>query len=426
MPGAQKDAAPPWSKYVDRAGNTPWPGGSGVCLTVVAVVECPTICWKRIKGLRGWKDLRIISGLDRLSWKATPNGGFDSIVAKRPRTGLFLVPSLIIILLLAITPVAFAQTLDQQKADAQKEVSALQQKLEDSVERYNYACVKLEETRSRIDENKVQLTEAEQSLAKNKARLSSRIRAMYVTHQYRFVDVVVSSDNFDEFLVGLDLAKKIGQRDAQLVTQVKQAKAQLEQARAGLQEQKAEQEAARKEISDAKAAVENDLSGAQGKLSNVESQIRAAMEQRMAQSTSRSSSSSSRTSTAPADTVARRSRPPGAPHGGVVGVAYDQLGKPYVWGAAGPDCFDCSGLTMYCYEVGAGISISHSSYAQADCGVAVSVGELQPGDIVGFRGWGHVGLYVGGDSFIHAPQSGDVVKVSSLSARTNFCGAVRP
>lgn len=337
-------------------------------------------------------------------------------------------PALVIILTLTLTPFVVAQTLDQQKADAQKQVNQLQQKLEDSVERYNYACVKLEDTRNNIEQNKVQLTEAEQTLAKNRTRLNNRIRAMYVTRHYRFVDVVVSAGNFDEFLVGLDLAKKVGQRDAQLVAEVKDAKSKLEQARASLQQQKAEQEAARKEIADAKSAVESDLSGAQGKLSSVESEIRAAMEQRMAQATTRSSSSTTtaRRSTTPADTVARRTRPPGAPHGGVVGVAYDQLGKPYVWGAAGPDCFDCSGLTMYCYEVGAGISISHSSYAQADCGTAVSVGELQPGDILGFRGWGHVGLYVGGDSFIHAPQSGDVVKVSSLSARTNFCGAVRP
>mgnify|MGYP003758798935 CR=1 FL=1 len=376
--------------------------------------------------MRGPCDLHIICALDRLVSKATPNGGLDSIDAKKPRTGFLLLPSLLVILLLAAAPVAVAQTLDQKKADAQREVNALQQRLEDSMERYKYACVKLDETRGRIEENKVQLTEAEQSLARNKVRLNNRIRAMYVSRQYGFVDVVANSDNFDQFLVGIDLAKKIGQRDAELVTQVKQAKAQLEQARAGLQEQKAQQEAARKEIADAKAAVEGDLAGARGKLSNVESQIRAAMEQRVAQSSSRSSTSSTRGSTTPADTVARRSRPPGAPHGGVVGVAYDQLGKPYVWGAAGPDCFDCSGLTMYCYRVGAGISISHSSYAQSGCGVPVSIGELQPGDILGFRGWGHVGLYVGGDSFIHAPQTGDVVKVSSLSARTNFCGAVRP
>jgi len=110
----------------------------------------------------------------------------------------------------------------------------------------------------------------------------------------------------------------------------------------------------------------------------------------------------------------------------VVGVAYDQLGKPYVWGAGGPNSFDCSGLTSYCYRVGAGKDISRSSYDQANCGVRVSVSELQPGDILGFRGWGHVGLYVGGGEFIHAPQTGDVVKVTALASRTNFCGAVRP
>ena len=236
--------------------------------------------------------------------------------------------------------------------------------------------------------------------------------------------------NFDEFLVGLDLAKKIGDKDAELVKTVKDAKSQLESVRASLQDQKNQQEDARKEMSDAKAAVENDLSGAKGQLAGVESQIQSAMAQRAAEaSTTTRSSSSSSTTTARRSTnpgPIARTRPPGAPHGGVVGVAYDQLGKPYVWGASGPDSFDCSGLTMYCYEVGAGISISHSSYDQANCGTPVSIGELQPGDILGFRGWGHVGLFVGGDSFIHAPQTGDVVKVSSLSARTNFCGAVRP
>ena len=326
-----------------------------------------------------------------------------------------------------MTPVATAQTLDQKKVDAQKQVEQLQNKLEDSVERYNYACTKLEQTSGQISENKTQLTESEQKLATDRGRLNNRVRAMYVTRQYRFVDVVVSAHNFDKLLVGLDLAKKIGQKDAELVKQVKDAKAQLEQVRASLQEQKSEQEAARKEMADAKSAVEGDLSGAKGQLAGVEGQIQEAMTRRAAEATSgtpRSSSSTTARRSTPAPIA--RTRPPGAPHGGVVGVAYDQLGKPYVWGAAGPDSFDCSGLTMYCYEVGAGMSITHSSYDQANCGTAVSVGELQPGDILGFRGWGHVGLFVGGDEFIHAPQSGDVVKVSSLSARTNFCGAVRP
>lgn len=326
---------------------------------------------------------------------------------------------------MTLTTAVGAQTLDEQKAQAQKQVGQLQAKLESSVERYNYACVKIEQTRGLIEENTANLTAAEQKLAADRVRLNNRVRAMYVTRQYRFVDVVVNASNFDSFLVGLDLAKKIGEQDAELVKQVKSAKTQLEGVRSSLQEQKDEQEAARKEMGDAKAAVESDLAGAKGTLAGVDSQIQAALAQRAAEAASNKINYVATTRRAIPSPIAR-TRPPGAPHGGAVGVAYDQLGKPYVWGAAGPDSFDCSGLTMYCYQVGAGISITHSSYDQANCGTPVSIGELQPGDILGFRGWGHVGLYVGGDSFIEAPCTGEVVKVSSLSARTDFCGAVRP
>lgn len=334
---------------------------------------------------------------------------------------MILGAALIVMLVSTFATAALAQPLEQQKTDAKSQVDKLQQNMENAVERYNYACVKLEQTRGAISDNKVKLTAAEKELAANKARLNARARAMYVNPQSQFVTVVVNAGNFDDFLVKYDMAKKVGQRDATLVRQVKNSKAKLEAARTSLQEQKSSQEAARQEMASAKANVESQLSSAKGKLGNIDAQIQAAMAARAAEASSASVRRSS-TSYNPA----RPSRPPGAPHGGVVGVAYDQLGKPYVWGAAGPDAFDCSGLTMYCYRVGAGISISHSSYAQASCGAPVGVSQLAPGDILGFRGWGHVGLYVGGGEFINAPHTGDVVRVASLSSRGNFCGAVRP
>ena len=100
-------------------------------------------------------------------------------------------------------------------------------------------------------------------------------------------------------------------------------------------------------------------------------------------------------------------------HGGVVGVAMSYLGTPYVWGGGAPGGFDCSGLVAYAYAQ-VGVSLPHSSYAQYSAGVAVSRDQLQPGDLVFFDGLGHVGIYIGGDQFVHAPHSGDVVKVSSL------------
>ena len=321
--------------------------------------------------------------------------------------------------------VVTAQPSGERVTNAKRDVERLQENLEDAVERYNYACSKLEQTRGELEENKGEITQAEAELAANKTRLNGRVRAMYMARHNEFLDVVVSAGSFDEFLVGIDLVKKVSRKDAELVRGVKEAKARLEGARQAIQDRESEQAAARREMANSKAAVESDLSGAKGKLANVEEEVRQAMARRAAEASAVSSSGSRRSYPTP-DPVARRSAPPGTPHGGVVDVAYAQLGKPYVWGAEGPNSFDCSGLTMYCYRVGAGIGISHSSYAQAYCGTPVSVSELAPGDILGFRGWGHVGLYIGGGEFIHAPQSGDVVRVASLAARSNYCGAVRP
>ncbi len=109
----------------------------------------------------------------------------------------------------------------------------------------------------------------------------------------------------------------------------------------------------------------------------------------------------------------------------VVQVALAQLGKPYVYGAAGPFSFDCSGLITYCYQA-VGVLLPHYSYDQAKCGTRVSAAELRPGDLVFFRQLGHVGMYIGNGQYIHAPHTGDVVRIANLSDRSDFCLAVRP
>ena len=105
---------------------------------------------------------------------------------------------------------------------------------------------------------------------------------------------------------------------------------------------------------------------------------------------------------------------PPSTHGGVVGIALGELGTPYVWGGASPGGFDCSGLVMWAFAQ-VGVSLPHSTYALYAMGVPVSSDQLQPGDLVFFDGVGHVGIYIGGGQFVHAPHTGDVVKVSSLS-----------
>jgi cell wall-associated NlpC family hydrolase len=97
-----------------------------------------------------------------------------------------------------------------------------------------------------------------------------------------------------------------------------------------------------------------------------------------------------------------------------VDAALSKLGSPYVWGAAGPSAFDCSGLAVWAYKQ-AGVSLPHNSAAQSRVGTPVSINALRPGDLVFFySGPSHVGIYVGNGDVVHAPNAGDVVKVTPM------------
>ena len=114
---------------------------------------------------------------------------------------------------------------------------------------------------------------------------------------------------------------------------------------------------------------------------------------------------------------------PGHPEAATIALRY--LGVPYVWGGASPSGFDCSGLVMYVYAQ-LGISLPHYAAAQYAMGQPVSRSELQPGDLVFFDSLNHVGIYIGGGQFVHAPETGDVVKISTLASfGTSYVGARR-
>jgi peptidoglycan DL-endopeptidase CwlO len=102
---------------------------------------------------------------------------------------------------------------------------------------------------------------------------------------------------------------------------------------------------------------------------------------------------------------------PSARVSAVIAFACAQLGKPYGWGDTGPGSFDCSGLTLKSWARG-GVSLPRVAADQANAGKRVSVSSLQPGDLIFFHGFGHEGLYIGKGLMIHAPHTGDVVRIA--------------
>ena len=108
-----------------------------------------------------------------------------------------------------------------------------------------------------------------------------------------------------------------------------------------------------------------------------------------------------------------------------VDTALAQVGDPYVWGAGGPDAFDCSGLTQYAYSA-AGVSLPHSSRMQSQMGASVPVGSLQPGDLLFYYSpTSHVAMYIGNGQMVHASTSGTPVQVVSFDSMSGFTHARR-
>jgi cell wall-associated NlpC family hydrolase len=113
-------------------------------------------------------------------------------------------------------------------------------------------------------------------------------------------------------------------------------------------------------------------------------------------------------------------------HADAASIAARYLGVPYVWGGSSPAGFDCSGLVSYVYAQ-LGVSLPHYTVAQWGATTPISASDLQPGDLVFFDGLGHVGIYIGAGQFIHAPHTGTVVQIASLSGywATHLDGARR-
>jgi peptidoglycan DL-endopeptidase CwlO len=322
------------------------------------------------------------------------------------------------------------------------QLQGLDSSLEKAIEAYDLANVKLAGIQRDLRRNGYELTVARGNLARAQKTLQQRLVAVYTAGgSDSTLEVLLGSTSLDDLLSRIETQNSVSSQDALVVKQVLLFRTQIKQQKVRLTRAKAQQAEVVRQRAAERASIEQQLAQRRALLSSIRGQItqmRAAEAARQAQLRREAqarlaqqqqtaaaqaiapglpaapSAGSSSSSSAPVSSSPIAAPPPSSVGARAVAVAMQYIGVPYRWGGASPSGFDCSGLVMYAFGA-VGVSLPHSSYAQYGMGSPVPRSDLQPGDLVFFDGLGHVGIYVGGGSFIHAPHTGTTVQISSLS-----------
>ncbi|WP_434306214.1 NlpC/P60 family protein [Clostridium botulinum] len=327
-----------------------------------------------------------------------------------------------------------------QAHDKTLELEEKIQNMDNSIQNLMY---KIEDNNKDIEKNKEDISKLGKDIEKAQKQIESRedlfnkrVRAMYISGFDSYADVLLESKGLSDLITRVDTVKKVMGFDQGVIkelktkkeeikekkvaldkksTEIVQLKAENEKKLAGMKSEKDKQdlvlanlrkENERKAAEAAqKQAAERQASQSQASVSQSRGGNSVSVE--APASSGSSGSSSSNSSNKPSNPA------PPATHGDVVGYAMQFQGVHYVWGGTSPSGFDCSGFVQYVYRNAAGIELPRDTYGQIGAGTRVSQDQLQPGDLV-FPHTGHVGIYIGGGQMIHAPQTGDVVKISSV------------
>ncbi len=346
-------------------------------------------------------------------------------------------------LLAAVPAIADPSGVQGKRDQAQAvmgQIQELDSRVGKAVESYNLANVRLLKIQSDLRENAVELKLAQGNLKTGQTRIARRVLELYTSGPNGgAMEVILGAQSLDDLLNRFETVDRVSGLDVKVVKEVTHFREATKTHARLLAEARAAQERVVAQRVAEKQSIQGQLAQRQSLLASIKDEIarmQAAEVVRQAQlaraararlAVAQAAQQATIDPNPPVGAVADVSAPPPPPapspapapapppsqYGGVVGVAMSYLGVPYVWGGSSPAGFDCSGLVAYAYGQ-MGVSLPHSTYALYGMGSAVSKDQLEPGDLVFFDGLGHMGIYIGGGQFVHAPHTGDVVKISSL------------
>jgi len=322
---------------------------------------------------------------------------------------------------------AAAPRLDDRRAEAERVLAQIQQidaQLDLAIDAYNGAQIQLDAIVEEQRRNRRHLKIARANYKKAQAAVARRLIALYKEGDASFVEFLLGSSSVGELVDRLDTVDRVSKQDLRIIEDIVSFRQQIRRHERELRRARAKQQKVVRERAARRAAVEGQLAERQRLLDTIKDQIaeleaeEAARQRRLAaQARARLAAQTpleELASEVPSPEGLGATAPP-ARYGGVVGIAMQYLGIPYLWAGAAPETgFDCSGFIMYVFAQ-MGVSLPHNAAAQFGYGTPVSREQLEPGDLVFFNGLGHNGIYLGGGQFIHSPHTGDVIKISTLS-----------
>lgn len=348
---------------------------------------------------------------------------------------------------LVVTPVFAAPSVDdlqKSKASAQSEVNSLQSQLQSIVSKITQLEADLTTKGEEIIQAQADLEQAQEDEKTQYAAMKLRIKYMYEAGDATALESLVSSEDFSDLLSKAEYVQSVHGYDRDKLEEYVATKQKIANLKEQLETEQSQLESMQTEYETEESNLTTLIDSKQAEVADLDSQIQEAAEkaakeeeerqkkaeeerQKQLQAASQNStttngnsgnsnSSSSSNSNKGNSSSSSSSSSGSYVSGSTVSRAYSALGKPYVWGAAGPNSFDCSGLVSFCLTG----RYSHT-YSSSDFVGLTKVSNPQPGDIC--VRVGHVGVYIGGGQMIHAPHTGDVVKISAVPSNMWY---VRP
>lgn len=299
------------------------------------------------------------------------------------------------------------------------QLDILDRELAIAAEQYNAAVDRLNATKQRVTVAHDDLASAEYAYELQNELLGKRATDIYKLGSFAAIEIVLNSSSLSDFLSRLKFLNTLGMADADIAKGLLAQKELVEQTATRLEDAEAEAEALEFEMRARQIEIMLRIQERQQMMAGAQGDLLALLDSEAARRQHEEGELLRQILSGASD--AGIVIEPGSP----VETALAYHGIPYLWGGEKPSGFDCSGLVLYVFRQH-GVSLPHYSGSQFLLGQKIVPAALQPGDVVFFGSpIYHVGIYMGADYFIHAPRTGDFVKISRLSARKDYAGARR-